>query len=57
MSKADKNAGNSKLNDELVAVIISSISAMGYSVDQIASIRPSINIPNWKLDGRLRMSR
>lgn len=57
MSKAEKNAGNSKLNNELVAVIASVISAMGYSVDQIASIRPSINNHNWKLDGRLRMSR
>ncbi|WP_295236053.1 hypothetical protein [Veillonella sp.] len=57
MSKAEKNAGNSKLNNELVAVIASAISAMGYSVDQIASIRPSINNHNWKLDGRLRMSR
>ncbi|SUP44975.1 methylmalonyl-CoA decarboxylase subunit epsilon [Veillonella criceti] len=53
MSKAEKKA----VNDEVVAVIASAISAMGYSVGQIASIRPSINNHNWKLDGRLRMSR
>ncbi|WP_164726564.1 methylmalonyl-CoA decarboxylase subunit epsilon [Veillonella ratti] len=57
MSKTESKTGSNKVNDEVVAVITSAISAMGYSVNQIASIRPSISIQNWKLDGRLRMSR
>ena len=57
MSKTESKTGSNKVNDEVVAVIASAISAMGYSVNRIASIRPSVNIYNWKLDGRLRMSR
>lgn len=57
MSKTESKTGSNKVNDEVVAVIASAISAMGYSVNQIASIRPSVHIYNWKLDGRLRMSR
>lgn len=57
MNKTESKTGSNKVNDEVVAVIASAISAMGYSVNQIASIRPSVNIYNWKLDGRLRMSR
>lgn len=57
MSKTESKTGSNKVNDEVVAVIASAISTMGYSVNQIASIRPSVNIYNWKLDGRLRMSR
>lgn len=57
MSKTESKTGSNKVNDEVVAVIASAISAMGYSVNQIASIRPSVNNYNWKLDGRLRMSR
>lgn len=57
MSKTESKTGSNKVNDEVVAVIASAISAMGYSVNQIASIRPSVNIYNWKLNGRLRMSR
>lgn len=57
MSKTESKAGSNKVNDEVVAVITSAISAMGYSANQIASVRPSVSIHNWKLDGRLRMSR
>ena len=57
MSKTESKTGSNKVNDEVVAVIASAISAMGYSVNQIASIRQSVNIYNWKLEGRLRMSR
>lgn len=57
MSKTESKAGSNKVNDEVVAVITSAISAMGYSANQIASIRPSVSIHNWKLDGRLCMSR
>lgn len=41
-------------NDEpVVAAITGAIVAMGYSSDQIASIRPSETSRNWRLDGRL----
>ena len=41
-------------NDEpVVAAITGAIVAMGYSSDQIASIRPASTSRNWRLDGRL----
>ena len=41
-------------NDEpVVAAITGAIVAMGYSSDQIASIRPASTSRHWRLDGRL----
>lgn len=39
-------------NEEIVAVIAAAISAMGYSSEQIASVRPKVS-SGWRLDGRL----
>ena len=39
-------------NDEVVAVIVAAISALGYSSNQIASVKPQVSA-GWKLDGRL----
>ncbi len=38
---------------EVVAVIVGALSAMGYSADQIACIRPVVSY-NWKMSGRIR---
>ena len=49
-SKTTEKAG---MTQEVVAVIVGAISAMGYSENQIASIRPAIN-RNWRLIARMR---
>lgn len=38
---------------EVVAAIVGAIVAMGYSSDQIASIRPTATSAKWRLEGRL----
>ena len=40
-------------DDEVVAAIIGAIVAMGYSSEQIASIRPTVVSNKWKMEGRL----
>lgn len=41
-------------NDEkVVAAIVGAVVAMGYSLEQIASIRPTATSAQWRLDGRL----
>ena len=41
-------------NDEkVVAAIVGAVVAMGYSSEQIASIRPTATRAQWRLDGRL----
>ncbi len=41
-------------NDEkVVAAIVGAVVAMGYSSEQIASIRPTATSAQWRLDGRL----
>lgn len=52
-SNNSKNAGAASLNQEVVAVIVGAIAAMGYSENQIASIRPVIS-RGWRFEGRLR---
>ena len=49
-------ANNEVVNKETVAVIIGALSAMGYSNDQIACIRPVVSY-NWKMEGRIRGNR
>ena len=39
--------------EEVVAAIVGALEAMGYSSEQIASIRPTATIPKWRLEGRL----
>ena len=39
--------------DEVVAAIVGAIVAMGYSSEQIASIRPTATSAKWRLEGRL----
>ena len=39
--------------DEVVAAIVGAIVAMGYSSEQIASIRPTATSAKWSLEGRL----
>lgn len=39
--------------DEVVAAIVGVIVAMGYSSEQIASIRPTATSAKWRLEGRL----
>lgn len=39
-------------NDEIIAAITGAIVAMGFSSNQIASIRPVVS-QSWKLDGRM----
>ena len=38
---------------EVVAAIVGAIVAMGYSSEQIASIRPTATSAKWRLEGRL----
>lgn len=40
-------------NEEVVAAIVGAIVAMGYSSEQIASIRPTSTSIKWRLEGRL----
>lgn len=41
-------------NDEkVVAAIVGAVVAMGYSSEQIASIRPTATSTQWRFDGRL----
>ena len=40
-------------DDEVVAAIVGAIVAMGYSSEQIASIRPTATSAKWRLEGRL----
>ena len=39
--------------DEVVPPIVGAIVAMGYSSEQIASIRPTATSAKWRLEGRL----
>ena len=39
--------------EEVVAAIVGAIVAMGYSSQQIASIRPTATSAKWRLEGRL----
>lgn len=39
--------------EEIVAAIVGAIVAMGYTSEQIASIRPTSTSTKWRLDGRL----
>lgn len=39
--------------EEVVAAIVGAIVAMGYSSEQIASIRPTATSAKWRLEGRL----
>jgi len=43
-------------SQDVVAVIVGALAAMGYSADQIAHIRPIVSY-NWKMEGRLRGNR
>lgn len=40
-------------DEEVVAAITGAIVAMGYSAEQIASIRPTVVSNKWKMEGRL----
>lgn len=40
-------------NEEVVAAIVGAIVSMGYSSEQIASIRPTATSRQWRLEGRL----
>lgn len=40
-------------DDEVVAAIVGAIVAMGYSSEQIASIRPTATSAKWRMEGRL----
>ena len=44
---------SAKNEDEVVAAIVGAIVAMGYSSEQIASIRPTATSAKWRLEGRL----
>ena len=50
MSNATKTNGKAPSQD-VVAVIVGALAAMGYSADQIAHIRPIVSY-NWKMEGR-----
>ena len=52
MSNATTTNGKAPSQD-VVAVIVGALAAMGYSADQIAHIRPIVSY-NWKMEGRLR---
>lgn len=51
MSNGKTTAGKAA-TPEVVAVIVGALSAMGYSAEQIAHIRPVV-APNWRMAGRL----
>lgn len=54
MSNASTTSANTKQpTEEVMAVIVGAISAMGYTADQIACVRPIIS-QNWRLEGRLK---
>ena len=55
MSNATTTNGKAPSQD-VVAVIVGALAAMGYSADQIAHIRPIVSY-NWKMEGRLRGTR
>ena len=55
MSNATTTNGKAPSQD-VVAVIVGALAAMGYSADQIAHIRPTVSY-NWKMEGRLRGNR
>ena len=55
MSNATTTNGKAPSQD-VVAVIVGALAAMGYSADQIAHIRPIVSY-NWKTEGRLRGNR
>ena len=44
---------NSNNDEKVVAAIVGAVVAMGYSLEQIASIRPTATSAQWRLDGRL----
>ena len=46
------NAANTNVPEEVIAVIAAAVAAMGYSSQQIASIRPA-KLRNWTLEARL----
>ncbi|GCL69166.1 hypothetical protein PAGU1579_09350 [Veillonella tobetsuensis] len=55
MNNATATNGKASSQD-VVAVIVGALSAMGYSADQIAHIRPIVSY-NWKMEGRVRGTR
>lgn len=55
MSNATTTNGKAPSQD-VVAVIVGALAAMGYSADQIAHIRSIVSY-NWKMEGRLRGNR
>lgn len=55
MNNATATNGKAPSQD-VVAVIVGALSAMGYSADQIARIRPIVSY-NWKMEGRVRGTR
>ena len=46
-------SASAQSEDEVVAAIVGAIVAMGYSSEQIASIRPTATSAKWRLEGRL----
>ena len=55
MNNATKANGKAPSQD-VIAVIVGALAAMGYSADQIAHIRQIVSY-NWKMEGRLRGNR
>ena len=54
---SNATAANGKTpSQDVVAVIVGALSAMGYSANQIAHIRPIVSY-NWKMEGRVRGNR
>lgn len=49
----DAPSASAQHEDEVVAAIVGAIVAMGYSSEQIASIRPTATSAKWRLEGRL----
>lgn len=47
------SSASAQNEDEVVAAIVGAIVAMGYSSEQIASIRPTATSAKWRLEGRL----
>ena len=46
-------SASAQKEDGVVAAIVGAIVAMGYSSEQIASIRPTATSAKWRLEGRL----
>lgn len=56
MSNGKTTTTNKIASDEIVAVIVGALSALGYSAEQIAHIRPVV-APNWRMAGRLNSAK